>query len=148
MAKKIKIEPIKESVVLTDYEGEMKQSFIDYAMSVITDRAIADIRDGLKPVHRRILYSMYKQGFTPDKSYRKSASVVGECFIKGTLVSTTEGLIPIEELNIGDKVYTQSGIEKISQVYFMPKQELVKVELENGLTNVCTKTTVQSFTRS
>lgn len=78
MAKKIKIEPIKESVVLTDYEGEMKQSFIDYAMSVITDRAIADIRDGLKPVHRRILYSMYKQGFTPDKSYRKSATTVGD----------------------------------------------------------------------
>lgn len=82
MAKKTKIEPIKDNIIVTDYEGEMKQSFIDYAMSVITDRAIADIRDGLKPVHRRILYSMYKQGFTPDKSYRKCASVVGNCLGK------------------------------------------------------------------
>ena len=56
----------------------MKQSFIDYAMSVNTDRAIADIRDGLKPVHRRILYSMYEQGFLPNKEYRKSATTVGD----------------------------------------------------------------------
>ncbi|MDD4462508.1 MAG: DNA gyrase subunit A, partial [Eubacteriales bacterium] len=56
----------------------MKKSFIDYAMSVITDRALPDVRDGLKPVHRRILYSMYTQGFTPDKPYRKCATTVGD----------------------------------------------------------------------
>ncbi|HAL74109.1 MAG TPA: DNA gyrase subunit A, partial [Clostridiales bacterium] len=53
-------------------------SFIDYAMSVITDRALPDVRDGLKPVHRRILYSMFTQGFTPDKPYRKCATTVGD----------------------------------------------------------------------
>ena len=57
---------------------EMKNSFIDYAMSVIISRALPDVRDGLKPVHRRILYSMYDLGITPDKPYKKSARVVGD----------------------------------------------------------------------
>ena len=52
------------TIVPVDLDGEMKKSFIDYAMSVISDRALPDIRDGLKPVHRRILYSMFTQGFT------------------------------------------------------------------------------------
>lgn len=57
---------------------EMKRSYLDYAMSVIVARALPDARDGLKPVHRRILYSMYEQGHTPDKKYVKSARVVGD----------------------------------------------------------------------
>jgi len=57
---------------------EMKRSYLDYAMSVIVSRALPDVRDGLKPVHRRILYSMYEQGHTPDKKYVKSARVVGD----------------------------------------------------------------------
>ncbi|MBS7695691.1 MAG: DNA gyrase subunit A [Chelatococcus sp.] len=56
----------------------MKRSYLDYAMSVIVSRALPDVRDGLKPVHRRILYSMYENGYTPDKPYRKSARVVGD----------------------------------------------------------------------
>jgi len=56
----------------------MKESFINYAVSVIVDRALPDVRDGLKPVHRRILYSMYTQGFTADKPYRKCATTVGD----------------------------------------------------------------------
>ena len=67
-----------DNVVPVNLEEEMEQSFIDYAMSVITDRALPDARDGLKPVHRRILYSMFAQNLTPDKPYRKSATVVGE----------------------------------------------------------------------
>ncbi len=59
-------------------EEEMKSSYLDYAMSVIVSRAIPDLRDGLKPVHRRILYAMHEGGYTPDKSYRKSAKSVGE----------------------------------------------------------------------
>ena len=51
---------------------EIEDSFLDYSMSVITSRAIPDLRDGLKPVHRRILYSMYESGYTPDKPHRKS----------------------------------------------------------------------------
>ncbi|HHT25177.1 MAG TPA: DNA gyrase subunit A [Clostridiaceae bacterium] len=65
-------------IIPGDLEQEMKSAFIDYAMSVITDRAIPDARDGLKPVHRRILYSMYTQGFTHDKPFRKCATTVGD----------------------------------------------------------------------
>jgi DNA gyrase subunit A len=57
---------------------EMKRSYLDYAMSVIVARALPDVRDGLKPVHRRILYSMYEQGYTPDKKHKKSAGIVGD----------------------------------------------------------------------
>jgi len=59
-------------------EEEMKRSYLDYAMSVIVSRAIPDVRDGLKPVHRRILYSMHENGFTREKPYKKSARVVGD----------------------------------------------------------------------
>ncbi|HNZ62759.1 MAG TPA: DNA gyrase subunit A [Bacillota bacterium] len=65
-------------VVPVDLDQEMKKSFIDYAMSVISDRALPDVRDGLKPVHRRILYSMFTQGFTADKPHRKSATTIGD----------------------------------------------------------------------
>jgi DNA gyrase subunit A len=68
----------KQRVVPIDIEDEVKRSFIDYAMSVIVARALPDVRDGLKPVHRRILYAMNNSGFTPDKPYRKSATTVGE----------------------------------------------------------------------
>ncbi len=58
-------------------EEEMKTSYLDYAMSVIVSRAIPDLRDGLKPVHRRVLYAMHESGNTHDKPYRKSARPVG-----------------------------------------------------------------------
>ena len=85
-------ESTEEEVVETEYNGEfherdshqennivdeVKDSFLDYSMSVITSRAIPDLRDGLKPVHRRILWSMYEEGNTPDKPHRKSATTVG-----------------------------------------------------------------------
>ena len=59
-------------------ESEVKKSYLDYAMSVIVSRALPDLRDGLKPVQRRILYSMNEQGHTPDRGYVKSARVVGD----------------------------------------------------------------------
>ena len=68
------IENIKD-INLTD---EMEESFIDYAMSVIVSRALPDVRDGLKPVHRRILYGMNEMGVTPDKAHKKSARIVGD----------------------------------------------------------------------
>ena len=76
-----KLEEIKEAVhriVDIDISKEMKQSYINYAMSVITDRALPDARDGLKPVHRRILYSMHQNGLTSSARFRKSATVVGD----------------------------------------------------------------------
>ena len=65
-------------IIERDIEKEMRVAYIDYAMSVIVSHALPDVRDGLKPVHRRILYSMYESGYTPDKQYRKSAKTVGE----------------------------------------------------------------------
>ncbi|KOF57533.1 MULTISPECIES: DNA gyrase subunit A [Clostridium] len=65
-------------IELVDINKEMKSCYIDYAMSVIASRALPDVRDGLKPVHRRIIYSMYNLGITPDKGYRKCARIVGD----------------------------------------------------------------------
>ncbi|MFL0197906.1 DNA gyrase subunit A [Clostridium sp. WILCCON 0269] len=65
-------------VLPIDISQEMKKSYINYAMSVIVSRALPDVRDGLKPVHRRILYSMYELGLTPEKGYRKCARIVGD----------------------------------------------------------------------
>ena len=69
---------IEEKIIDVGIESEMKKSYIDYAMSVIVSRALPDVRDGLKPVHRRILYSMNGLGLTPEKPFRKSAYIVGE----------------------------------------------------------------------
>jgi DNA gyrase subunit A len=72
------MENSKERIIDIDIKQEMKNSYIDYAMSVIVSRALPDVRDGLKPVHRRILYAMNELGFTPDKAYRKCARIVGD----------------------------------------------------------------------
>ncbi len=83
MAKKEKNYSIDESafantkIIDVDVNREMRQSFLDYSMSVIVSRALPDVRDGLKPVHRRILYTMYEKGLSPDKPYRKCADTVG-----------------------------------------------------------------------
>ena len=69
---------IQDKLIPVNLEQEMKKSFISYAMAVIIDRALPDVRDGLKPVHRRILYDMNELGMTPDKPYRKSARLVGD----------------------------------------------------------------------
>src|ERR1700733_15007615 len=66
-----RIEPV-------DIQQEMQRSYIDYAMSVIVGRALPEVRDGLKPVHRRVLYAMYDSGFRPDRSHAKSARSVAE----------------------------------------------------------------------
>ncbi|MHC1565607.1 MAG: DNA gyrase subunit A [Candidatus Syntropharchaeales archaeon] len=69
---------ISERVIPVSIEEEMKSSYIDYAMSVIVGRALPDVRDGLKPVHRRILYAMFDMGLSADKAYRKTARIVGD----------------------------------------------------------------------
>lgn len=67
-----------QKLIRHEIHNEMKNSYIDYAMSVIVGRALPDVRDGLKPVHRRILYGMGTMGVTPDKPYKKSARIVGD----------------------------------------------------------------------
>ncbi|MBQ4040953.1 MAG: DNA gyrase subunit A, partial [Oscillospiraceae bacterium] len=67
-----------QHITESELVSEMQTSYIDYAMSVIVGRALPDVRDGLKPVHRRILYAMYEENLTSDKPYKKSATCVGE----------------------------------------------------------------------
>ena len=67
-----------QRIVDQSISGEMKDAYLDYAMSVITSRALPDVRDGLKPVHRRILYTMHQMGLTSSAKFRKSATVVGD----------------------------------------------------------------------
>ena len=68
---------LNTKIINVDLDREMRKSFLDYSMSVIMSRALPDVRDGLKPVHRRILYTMYENGLYPDKAYRKCADTVG-----------------------------------------------------------------------
>ena len=76
------MELFEGKIVPIDISEELKKSFIDYSMSVIVSRALPDVRDGLKPVHRRILYTLHILGMTPNKSYSKSARLVGDCMGK------------------------------------------------------------------
>ena len=71
------LEMPKEKIIDVDLEKEVKKSFLDYSMSVIVSRALPDVRDGLKPVHRRILYTMYENSLWPERAYRKCADTVG-----------------------------------------------------------------------
>ena len=72
------IKVVDKNVQDTIIDDEMKVSFLSYAMSVIVSRALPDVRDGLKPVHRRILYTMHEMGLGPSKPFKKSARVVGD----------------------------------------------------------------------
>lgn len=72
------MEENRQSVEQINISEEMRTSFLDYAMSVIVSRALPDVRDGLKPVHRRILYAMHDLGMHSDKAYKKSARIVGD----------------------------------------------------------------------
>ena len=111
-------------------EDSMRASYLDYSMSVIIGRALPDARDGLKPVHRRILYAMNDLHLSARTPYKKSARIVGDCLVAGSLVSTTKGLIPIEDIEVGDKVYTQKGIKSVTELFYQPEQPLLKVTPE------------------
>lgn len=82
-------------IVNTPLERQMKTSYIDYAMSVIVTRALPDVRDGLKPVHRRILYAMNEAGMLPNKAYKKSARIVGDVLGKYHPTATQRFMIPL-----------------------------------------------------
>ncbi|MDT5121263.1 MAG: gyrase subunit [Acidobacteriota bacterium] len=114
-------------------EDEMRRSYLDYAMSVIIGRALPDVRDGLKPVHRRVLWAMHELGNQYNKSYKKSARVVGDCFVKGTLVHTEHGLKPIEEIEVGERVQMPNGYtSEVVAAYHNPPAPVVTVHLTNG----------------
>ncbi|MBU4457287.1 MAG: DNA gyrase subunit A [Candidatus Omnitrophica bacterium] len=127
-----------EKLIPVRIEDEMKNSYLTYAMSVIVGRALPDIRDGLKPVHRRILYAMMDLGLEHSKPYKKSARIVGECFVKDTLILTEKGLIPIQDVGRGDRVFTQHNSRTVTQLYEMPKKDLLKIKLDSGIANIVT----------
>jgi DNA gyrase/topoisomerase IV subunit A len=78
---------MQTELIPVDIEAEMKQSFIDYAMSVIVDRALPDVRDGLKPVHRRILYAMNLLNFTPDRLTENAPQQSEKFWVNSTLMA-------------------------------------------------------------
>lgn len=86
---------LEDSKIIThEMHEEMKNSYIDYAMSVIVGRALPDVRDGMKPVNRRILYGLSALGITPDKPHKKSARIVGEVMGNTTLMVTVPSTMP------------------------------------------------------
>ena len=110
-----------------------EQAYLDYAMYVILDRALPHIGDGLKPVQRRIIYAMSELGLKASSKYKKSARTVGDCFVKGALVHTEQGLMPIEQLKAGDKVLLPpGGLSEITQTFVNPPSPVIKVHLSNG----------------
>ncbi|MEJ2212102.1 MAG: LAGLIDADG family homing endonuclease, partial [Anaerolineae bacterium] len=117
---------------------DLEQAYFEYAVETITDRALPRVEDGLKPVQRRILYSMHDMGLRHDRPHKKSARVVGECFVPGTLVTTRQGLRPIEEVAAGEQVRTQGGWQPVTELYEMPPRDLLRVTLTTGAANVVT----------
>ena len=83
----------KENLIQVDLKEIMESSFLDYSMSVIVSRALPDVRDGLKPVHRRILYTMYENSLWPEKAYRKCADTVGTVLGLRCTCSSCAGLL-------------------------------------------------------
>ena len=131
-------QPETSGIIPRVIEQEMKEAYVNYAMSVIVGRALPDVRDGLKPVHRRILYAMSEIGVFYNKAFKKSARIVGECFVPGTLILTEKGLMPIESIEKGDIIYTQTGKDSVEELYEMPERELLKVTLNNGISTMVT----------
>lgn len=128
---------MQENIISVEYSDEMQQSYLDYSLSVIIGRAIPDLRSGLKPVHTRILYDMYKQSLKHDKPYKKSAHIVGSTMgkyhphgesIYGALVGLTQdfrknaplidghgNMGSIEELSFAASRYTECRLEKFTE---------------------------------
>jgi len=114
-------------------EESISRSYLDYSMSVIIGRALPDARDGLKPVHRRILYAMSELNLGHRSPYKKSARIVGDCLVAGSLISTNRGLVAIEDVEVGDKVYTQSGLKNVTELFYQPEQPLLKVTSDSNI---------------
>lgn len=110
----------------------------EYGAMTVEARAINDYRDGLKPVHRRILWTMLKMGLKSSGGYRKCAKVVGDCFAAGTPVSTPQGPVAIEHLQIGDEVITSQGVRRVTKTFANPPAPMGSLVLANGKAVVLT----------
>ena len=98
------MENVGEKIIKINIEEEMKSSYIDYSMSVIVSRALPDVRDGLKPVQRRVLYGMSELGVTSGKPFKKSARIVGEVLGKYQLISLNTAVSTAEKLPVQNSI--------------------------------------------
>lgn len=115
------------------FEEQVESAFLGYAMSVIVDRALPDVRDGLKPVHRRILWTMQELGIRSDRPHVKCARVVGSCFGAGTLVHTPSGLTPIEDIKVGDEILDGArNTQVVTQTFVIPPGPVLRVHTKDG----------------
>lgn len=140
------IEDIFDGYINDDYKKKTiasvnsiaTKSFIDYGASVILGRAIPDLRDGLKFAQRRALYAMKGLGLSDKGAPKKSARIAGDCLIKDTLISTSKGLIPIQDIKVGNKVYTQFGLKKVTHLFYQEEQPLLKISFNDIFNNTST----------
>ena len=116
--------PKDKNIKLISMHDEMSSSYLSYAMSVIVSRALPDVRDGLKPVHRRILFAMYKGGYDWSKQFRKSARIVGDVIGK---YQSENGFKPILFDKVDDKLHID--INKINKPKISPTTTIVTPEL-------------------
>ncbi len=123
-------------VGLLQYTHDVMSAFGKYSLE---DRAIADYRDGLKPVQRRILWAMHKLGLHHKAGMLKAARVVGDCFTKGTSISTPFGSISIENLKVGDTVTTSRGVYPVVGLIANKNQPMYELALNDDKVVITTK---------
>ena len=128
------------NIKVVSVEDFAQPAYLAYAMKVVTDRAIPDVEDGLKPVQRRILYTMYQLKLLPQNAKPvKSARVVGDCFVAGTPVHTDKGLVPIEQMRVGQFVRMPNGkCSRVVEVFENPPSRNLKVTTSTGQSIVVT----------
>jgi len=111
----------------------------EYGGYTIQNRALPDLRDGLMPVQRRILWAMYNLNMKHTGGTKKSARVIGDCFVEGTKILTPTGEVNIEDLNINDLVITTKGDRKVIELFHMYEKPLLEINLKNEKQNICTQ---------
>lgn len=116
------------------FEDKIREAMRMYGIKTVEDRAIADLHDGLKPVHRRILWTMYEGAMTSDKATVKVSKIVGACFLAGTAISTPKGDVAIEHLEIGDVVNTSVGPKRVTKTFENPPADVAELTLDDGKT--------------
>lgn len=141
MRRQMKVKNNKDKLQKIDsisYKDFLENNMREYGVYVVENRAIPDIHDGLKPVQRRILWSAYNMGAKSSGSTYKTARISGDCFAKGTPVSTPNGRVAIENLEVGDLVLTSQGPRKVTHLIYNKVGKAGLMMLKDGKFFVCT----------